>query len=562
MASNTTMFTASQANREAKKFKSLRLKLMNLDKSIWFNKKCIELNLTPKYVPIKTVPNTPASIISTKQAKALWIKNELRFAYIRKQKINQQLYDIQLQLSNFWHAAQWDSFTEHLHDTIKIRATRKHETLENKLRKLGETQNHQSNEQHTNNNEFNFHSRVNNRTNVTFSQGEMNMLDKGLKYNCTDAHTNHNIKQLITDIEIASHKLPAEDRELTKNLATNEAKKILKREGDSNNIQNNKQIKEIKSLKQKIKEHDLIITKADKGNTTVILNKTEYIEKTVEFLNNNEIKELTKDPTNKFQKQIKSALKETEYILTKAEKSKLINMNPKIPSLRGQPKIHKKECPMRPIVNCRNAPNYKISKELLKILKCRLSNDKNNSVKNTTELVTALNTLQMKPSFRLVSFDVTNMYTNIPIIEAINTIENNLKSNNSVKEIEEIVRLLRVVLTQNVFQFDNKIYTQREGLAMGSPLSGLIADIFINALENAFLEKTSTKGIVIWKRYVDDVICIYDTELTSEETILQSINSLHHSIKFTKESETDRKINYLDITIERKELSSSYLLFQ
>ena len=48
-----------------------------------------------------------------------------------------------------------------------------------------------------------------------------------------------------------------------------------------------------------------MITKADKGKTTVIIDTTEYNNKTLEFINSNAIKTITNNPTSKFQKRIR-----------------------------------------------------------------------------------------------------------------------------------------------------------------------------------------------------------------------------------------------------------------
>jgi len=56
-------------------------------------------------------------------------------------------------------------------------------------------------------------------------------------------------------------------------------------------------------------------------------------------------------------------------------------------------------------------------------------------------------------------------------------------------------------------------------------------------------------GISLWRRYVDDVICIFNEN--KEEEILQHINSVHKSIKFTLEKEKDGKLAFLDVLLEK-----------
>lgn len=45
----------------------------------------------------------------------------------------------------------------------------------------------------------------------------------------------------------------------------------------------------IKSLKKKLRDNDIVVSKADTGNTTVLMHKSDYISKTEEFLITNNI---------------------------------------------------------------------------------------------------------------------------------------------------------------------------------------------------------------------------------------------------------------------------------
>ena len=69
-------------------------------------------------------------------------------------------------------------------------------------------------------------------------------------------------------------------------------------------------------------------------------------------------------------------------------------------------------------------------------------------------------------------YDITNMYTNIPVVETIDIIINKLIEQNENKQhITKIKNSLQLILQQNYFEFNSKIYQQKEGLAMGSLLS-------------------------------------------------------------------------------------------
>ena len=76
------------------------------------------------------------------------------------------------------------------------------------------------------------------------------------------------------------------------------------------------------------------------------------------------------------------------------------------------------------------------------------------------------------------------------------------------------------------------MYQQREGVAMGSPLGPVIANIFMCELENELVPKLNSK-MVCWLRYVDDTFTIIKNEKI--EDVKNVLNSFHINIKFTHE---------------------------
>jgi hypothetical protein len=102
--------------------------------------------------------------------------------------------------------------------------------------------------------------------------------------------------------------------------------------------------------------------------------------------------------------------------------------------------------------------------------------------------------------------------------------------------------------------FTNKgeILIQKDGLAMGAPTSGLIAEFFLQNLENTHLTALADKHKIIkYLRYVDDILLIYFSDHTDTQKILDDFNTLHPKLSFTAEAESDNKINYLDVTSHR-----------
>ena len=93
----------------------------------------------------------------------------------------------------------------------------------------------------------------------------------------------------------------------------------------------------------------------------------------------------------------------------------------------------------------------------------------------------------------------------------------------------QIADLLDFVLRSTYFQYNGSIYEQRDGAAMGSPVSAVVANLYMEIEEQA-IESAPCKP-KIWKRYVDDTFTILDRDRV--DVLLQHLNSQQPSILFT-----------------------------
>ena len=100
---------------------------------------------------------------------------------------------------------------------------------------------------------------------------------------------------------------------------------------------------------------------------------------------------------------------------------------------------------------------------------------------------------------------------------------------------------LLLLCTKNVhFTFNGQIYIQVDGVAMGSPLAPLLADIFMIELERSLIP--NLWKIKFWRRYVDDTICV--VKIGSIEYIRSVLNSFHKNIQFNYEVESNAKLPF------------------
>jgi hypothetical protein len=77
--------------------------------------------------------------------------------------------------------------------------------------------------------------------------------------------------------------------------------------------------------------------------------------------------------------------------------------------------------------------------------------------------------------------------------------------------------MLRTIIKQNYFQYEGQIYQTEKGIAMGSPISSKIAEIYLQYLENIYIKHwLDSKEILFYKHYVDDILILYDQQKTDE----------------------------------------------
>jgi hypothetical protein len=93
---------------------------------------------------------------------------------------------------------------------------------------------------------------------------------------------------------------------------------------------------------------------------------------------------------------------------------------------------------------------------------------------------------------------------------------------------------------------------------MGAPTSSIFSEMFIQFTEHTEIIDILTRNQILgYFRYVDDVLLVYDTTLTDIHTVLDSFNKATAPLQFTIEEESQKRINYLDITIYRDVHQSS-----
>ena len=316
-------------------------------------------------------------------------------------------------------------------------------------------------------------------------------------------------------------------------------------------------IKEFKQLKN---DKSIIITKPDKGSGVVILNSQDYINKMDNIINDRtKFKHIgcvkSFDATAKvelsFQRKMLRWVK-CKYIDTSTY-DLIRPVGSQRPKLYGLPKVHKNDCPLRPILSMVGSPQNGLAKFLVKTLTPVLNKFSKYTLKDSFQFVDKLRLIpesQSKNSF-MVSYDIKSLFTNIPLIEVIEICLQELyHSDLRHPEMPEFIckEMLHMAVLNVEFSFNNEMYKQIDGVAMGSPLGPILANIFVGYLEHKLFLRS--KAPLVYHRYVDDTFVMFKNKIESA-SFLECLNSLHKNLKFTKEEELNNSLNFLDVCIQR-----------
>ena len=198
--------------------------------------------------------------------------------------------------------------------------------------------------------------------------------------------------------------------------------------------------------------------------------------------------------------------------------------------------------PFRPIVSGSGSLTENISKYVDFHAKPLVS-DLPSFIEDTPDLLRALEELKTEPipdSAIPVTIDVVGLYSNIPQEEARQRMEEALETRPECQKqkvpTKFLITLLHLVLSLNIFTFNENLYKQLWGVAMGTRCAPTVANIFMGHIEKKILDLSTHSSLIykgFWKRFIDDIILVWTGTEEELQEFIQFINSLHPTIKFT-----------------------------
>ena len=175
------------------------------------------------------------------------------------------------------------------------------------------------------------------------------------------------------------------------------------------------------------------------------------------------------------------------------------------PKFYGLPKIHKTGNPLRPIVSSRGSVTYGVAKVISKVIKPLVGKSPHH-IQSTGDFVSKAKGLTLQMGECLSSYDVTSLFTSVPIDPALNIIRDLLEKDEKLNDravllVQNITELLGFCLHNTYFSFQNKFYEQIEDVAMGSLVSPIVANLFMEDFERKALTSAihpPGHGIGLW----------------------------------------------------------------
>ena len=221
------------------------------------------------------------------------------------------------------------------------------------------------------------------------------------------------------------------------------------------------------------------------------------------------------------------------------------------PKFYGLPKIHKPDTPLRPIVSSCRSVTYGVAKELAKILK-PLVGKTSHHISSTQAFVEQVKYIILAPGECLSSYDVSALFTLVPVDPVLNIIRDLLENDHTLKDrtvlaVNDIILLLKFCLKDTYFSFWDQFYEQVEGVAWVSPVSSIAANFIWILRTNSF--KSCPHPHRFCCRFEDDTFVIHKE--VNKQDFLQHINSVDAAIKFTVEdNKDDGSISFLDTIVK------------
>ena len=193
---------------------------------------------------------------------------------------------------------------------------------------------------------------------------------------------------------------------------------------------------------------------------------------------------------------------------------------------------------------------HQLAKWLTSLLQPVLQNLSSNCVSDSFTFVKEVRKFTFSPSsVFLCSFDISSLFTNVPLAEIIEICADAFYNDDSIAPSfprNIFVELMQLATSSVEFSFNNNMHRQINGVAMGSLLGPALANISVGYQEAKLFNIAKRPLVYFW--YIDDTFVVFNNEEDCNTFFIQ-LNSLHPSLAYEKES--NYSLPLLDVLVER-----------
>lgn len=365
-----------------------------------------------------------------------------------------------------------------------------------------------------------------------------------------DTTINEYIKEITTTI--------AYERERIVNSATTTMRK-----------KSNLPRREVFALKQILADKEIILKPADKNLGIVILSRDWYKKEALKHLENrsnyaplnekatkiritttaNKFKQLTKLNDKAISHSRKSDEDITSFVLSGLQ---CLEAAP----FYIIPKIHKPTMQGRPIVAGHSYFLNPFAKWLAKAIQ-PLVEAQPRYLRDSFFLLPLLKQARLNiapttsKALIFITGDVENLYGNMPHGIVRNAVIDLLPFIPHLPwNINKTLKLIDILLANNIVSFNGQNYLQTAGLPMGGSASPPLANAGMNYLEEVLAKRMAhlLKYVLLWKRLIDDILIIWNGPPNLLLEFCEAYNQLHPRIRITW-TDPSKKVDFLDLHI-------------
>ena len=538
-----------------RKFEKTDFKLRKSKLDLEFLEACCHHGFLPRFLQFKVSNRTLRSSQAYKSCQMKLLKEEISNKKTNIRRLEKELADFKERLQT---ALSFIDFT-HVCSLILARndkeIERRNEVHRKKLFNLGLQTSTSHNPDDV----------IHNYSSHVLSENEKSLLSKGLNFAIPPGkvkYENYLVKferlyRAVKELDMSS-----ETRDLLKARLKDSAISSLNAFNNSSgpHVLSREEKTALISLSNNL---DLIIQKSDKGNSVVLIDRETYVRKVNEILGDStKFKKIVHDPNKRLNFIISQERKVTDVLKVLLDKGsldqtlydKLRPTGSRLGALYGLCKVHKKSTdgspPFRPILSAIGTPTYKLAKFLVPKLSPLTSNEY--TVSSSFSFAEEIR--EQDSNLFMASLDVDSLFTNIPLEETIDICVDGLFQENDVIDKmtkEDFRSLLESAAQESCFTFDNILYRQIDGVAMGSPLGPCFANAFLCYHEKSWLDNCPSEfKPVYYRRYVDDIFVLFSSPDHLPQ-FQEYLNKQHRNINFTSEVEENDCLPFLDISVKR-----------